>query len=176
MTALDPILAQLSEEVRQTPAEDTGDKDYTSVAVQFLLSPGDAGKLLNGPLDYRPALERELSRKAYRSMRYCRALYAPDDDEALADVIADLTFAQLDRKPIIKKNRPGDEADRATAFVLGVYTLFALAVGSRAGFRPLFSLAWRNYYQLLGSRSVRRSYDPSWHSRYSLRNVFYPLG
>ena len=153
--------------------------DDTLVAKGLLSSPAEAAHLFTGPIDgYVDRLAAEASAPAYNTHRYTVALYQKDDETALCDAIADLAFAQLQRKPVIKKAKPAGEYENAVAFVLGLYTCFAiLHLGfTAADFTRLHKHAVYNYYLNHGSRQIRHIYDTGWHGKYAHRNIFYPLG
>ena len=121
---------------------------------------------------------REAAAPAYNTHRYTVALYQRDDEAALCDAIADLGFAQLQRKPVVKKAKPAGEYENAVAYVLGLYTCFAiLYLGFGAeDFTRLHKRAIYNYYLNHSSRQIRHLYDTGWHGKYTHRNIFYPLG
>ena len=87
-------------------------------------------------------------------------------------------FAQLQRKPVIKKAKPAGEYENAVAYVLGLYTCFAiLHLGFTAeDFTRLHKRAIYNYYLNHSSRQIRHVYDTGWGGKYTHRNIFYPLG
>ena len=59
-------------------------------------------------------------------------------------------------------------------YIVGVYTLMALALHDRTDFAVLFLEAWANFNAFASARVIRRHYDRSWNSRYE--SLFYPLG
>ena len=153
--------------------------DDTLVAKGLLSNPSEAAHLFTSPIDgYIDRIVAEVSAQAYNGHRYTVALYQRDDEAALCDAIADLTFAQLQRKPVIKKAKPAGEYENAVAFVLGLYTCFViLHLGfTSADFTRLHKRAVYNYYLNHGSRQIRHLYDTGWHGKYAHRNIFYPLG
>jgi hypothetical protein len=153
--------------------------DDTLVAKGLLSNPSEAAHLFTSPIDgYIDRIVAEVSAPAYNGHRYTVALYQRDDEAALCDAIADLTFAQLQRKPVIKKAKPAGEYENAVAFVLGLYTCFViLHLGfTSADFTRLHKRAVYNYYLNHGSRQIRHLYDTGWHGKYAHRNIFYPLG
>ena len=177
MATLDSILTSLAASVKDAPPEDSSERNYCIVGKQLLLSPSLAAKYFTASVDgWKESILRELPRRTFADERYCRELYAPTGEALLADAIADLAYAQLVRKPFIRLAKPIDEDQRATAFVIGVYTIFALLLHGRQDYDALWHAAYANYYNLYGARTVREVYDPSWHARYSLHNTFYPLG
>ena len=86
--------------------------------------------------------------------------------------------ATLKLKPVIRKAKPAGEYENAVAFVVGLYTVFAILHGglSSADFTRLHRRALYNYYLNHGSRQIRHLYDTGWHGKYGLRTIFYPLG
>ena len=106
------------------------------------------------------------------------SLYQADDEAALCDAIADLAFAQIQRKSVVKKAKPAGEYENAVAFVLGLYTCFViLHSGFKAeDFTRLHKRAVYNFYLNHSSRQIRRVYDLGWEGKYAPRSIFYPLG
>ncbi len=153
--------------------------DDTLVAKGLLANPAEAAALFTASIDgYVDRIAKEASAPAYNTHRYTVALYQRADETALCDAIADLAFAQLQRKPVVKKAKPAGEYENAVAFVLGLYTCFAiLHLGFTAeDFTRLHKHAVYNYYLNHGSRQIRHLYDTGWHGKYAHRNIFYPLG
>ncbi|MBO5562931.1 MAG: hypothetical protein J5939_04375 [Bacteroidales bacterium] len=153
--------------------------DDTLVAKQLLSSPSDAARLCTSSIEgYEDHLFKELAARSFRNGRYTKGLYSAEDETVLCDTIADLAFAQIQRKPVIRKAKPAGEYESAVAFVLGLYTVFAILDSDLTpqDFTRIHSHAVRNYYLNHGSRSIRCLYDPSWHAKYALRSIFYPLG
>lgn len=161
----------------ETPEE--GAHDFTGM--NLLLHPEQAQALFNPAIGvFRESLLKELVDRRFQRGHYCAALYDPAAPEAaVADTAADLAFVQMERLGAQSRRQLADESEDATAFILAVYTAFALLLRSRtdaASFRSLFKRTWLNYFLHFNSRSVRRFYDKSWASRYSAQELFYPLG
>ena len=153
--------------------------DDTLVAKRLLSVPSEAARLFTSPIDgYVDHLLKEVTAEAFKGGRYTDALYQCEDEAALCDAIADLAFAQIQRKPVIKKAKPAGEYETAVAFVLGVYTVFAILHSglSADDFTRLHKRAVYNYYLNHGSRQIRHVYDTGWHGKYAHRTIFYPLG
>ena len=153
--------------------------DDTLVAKQLLSAPADAARLFTSPIDgYEEHLLKEVTAEAFKGGRYTDALYQCEDEAALCDAIADLAFAQIQRKPVIKKAKPAGEYETAVAFVLGIYTVFAILHSGLTAddFTRLHRRAVYNYYLNHGSRQIRRLYDTGWYGKYAHRKIFYPLG
>lgn len=163
--------------------------DDTLVAKGLLANPAEAAALFTASIDgFVDRIAREVDAPAYNTHRYTVALYQRDDEAALCDAIADLGFAQLQRKPVVKKAKPAGEYENAVAYVLGLYTCFVIllsgcdgASAAPGGFGPedftrLHKRAIYNYYLNHSSRQIRHLYDTGWHGKYALRNIFYPLG
>ncbi len=153
--------------------------DDTLVAKRLLSSPGEAAALFVSPIDgYEERLFKEVDTQSHKGGRYTDALYQCDDEAALCDAIADLSFAQIQHKPVIKKAKPAGEYETAVAFVLGLYTVFAILRSglSADDFTRLHKRSVYNYYLNHGSRQIRHLYDTGWAGKYALRTIFYPLG
>ena len=153
--------------------------DDTLVAKGLLSNPSEAAVLFVDPIDgYVDRIAAEASAPAFNSHRYTVALYQKADEVALCDAIADLAFAQIQRKTVVKKAKPAGEYENAVAFVLGLYTCFAiLHLGfTAADFTRLHRRAVYNFYLNHVSRQIRRVYDTGWPGKYAPRNIFYPLG
>ena len=153
--------------------------DDTLVAKGLLINPSDAAALFTDSIDgYVDRLLAEVSSPAYNSHRYTVALYQKDDEAALCDAIADLGFAQIQRKPVVKKAKPAGEYENAVAFVLGVYTCFVILYSgfTAEDFTRLHKHAIYNYYLNHSARQIRHLYDTGWAGKYAHRNIFYPLG
>ena len=123
--------------------------DDTLVAKGLLAAPAEAAALFTASIDgFVDRIAREVDAPAYNTHRYTVALYQRDDEAALCDAIADLGFAQLQRKPVVKKAKPAGEYENAVAYVLGLYTCFAiLYLGFGAeDFTRLHKRAIYNYY------------------------------
>ena len=153
--------------------------DDTLVAKQLLSAPGEAARLFTSPIDgYVDHLVREVTAESFKGGRYTDALYQVSDEAALCDAVADLSFAQIQRKPVIRKAKPAGEYENAVAFVVGLYTVFAILHGGLTAddFTRIHKRAIYNYYLNHGSRQIRHLYDTGWHGKYGLRTIFYPLG
>ena len=101
--------------------------DDTLVAKGLLVNPAEAAALFTVPVDgYVDRTASEIASPSHDGHRYTSALYQRSDEAALCDAIADLGFAQLQRKPVVKKAKPAGEYENAVAFVLGVYTCFVI--------------------------------------------------
>ena len=153
--------------------------DDTLVAKQLLSAPGEAAALFDVPIDgYVDRIAKEVEAEAFNAGKYMVSLYQADDEAALCDAIADLAFAQIQRKAVVKKAKPAGEYENAVAYVLGLYTCFAiLYLGFGAeDFTRLHKRAIYNYYLNHSSRQIRHLYDTGWHGKYTHRNIFYPLG
>ena len=153
--------------------------DDTLVAKGLLYNPAEAAALFVDPIDgYIDRIAEEVSTESCNGHRYTSALYQRDDEAALCDAIADLAFAQLQRKPVVKKAKPAGEYENAVAFVLGLYTMFViLHSGFTADdFTRLHKRAVYNYYLNHSSRQIRHLYDTGWPGKYAQRIIFYPLG
>ena len=151
-------------------------RDYCVLALQFLKGQASPSQYFDCTLpDPMTALDKEVIDRKYASERYCRQLYSPADEATLADVIADLAFAQAERLTLVTPSTPqADDRERADVYIVAVYTLFALSLHGRTDFAVLFLESWANFVDYASARTVRKHYDRSWHSRYS--NLFYPLG
>jgi len=153
--------------------------DDTLVAKRLLSSPSEAAHLFTSNIDgYVDHIVKEVGAEAFKDGHFTAALYQTADEAALCDAIADLAFAQIQRKPVIKKAKPAGEYENAVAFVLGLYTVFAILHGglTSGDFTRLHKRAVYNYYLNHGSRQIRHLYDTGWHGKYALRSIFYPLG
>ena len=153
--------------------------DDTLVAKGLLYNPAEAAALFVDPIEgYIDRIAEEVSTESCNGHRYTVALYQRNDEAALCDAIADLAFAQIQRKPVVKKAKPAGEYENAVAFVLGLYTIFViLHSGFTADdFIRLHKRAVYNYYLNHGSRQIRHLYDSGWSGKYAPRTIFYPLG
>ena len=153
--------------------------DDTLVAKGLLIHPSEAAALFTDPIDgYVDRVLAEVSSPAFDSHRYTVALYQKEDEAALCDAIADLGFAQIQRKPVVKKAKPAGEYENAVAFVLGVYTCFVILYSgfTAEDFTRLHKHAIYNYYLNHSARQIRHLYDTGWAGKYTPRNIFYPLG
>ena len=153
--------------------------DDTLVAKQLLSAPDEAAALFEVPIDgYVDRIAKEVEEEAFNAGKYMVSLYQADDEAALCDAIADLAFAQIQRKPVVKKAKPAGEYENAVAFALGLYTCFViLHSGFKAeDFTRLHKRAVYNFYLNHSSRQIRRLYDLGWEGKYTPRSIFYPLG
>ena len=153
--------------------------DDTLVAKGLLIHPSEAAALFTDSIDgYVDRLVKEVTGPAFNTHRYTVALYQKADEAALCDAIADLGFAQLQRKPVIKKAKPAGEYENAVAFVLGVYTCFVILYSgfTAEDFTRLHKHAIYNYYLNHSARQIRHLYDTGWPGKYAPRTIFYPLG
>lgn len=173
-------------------------RNFRPKAIEMILNPALAAHLFPSPIDgFQARIQQELTLRRGAKDRYAAALYggvsvgavavgaaggpcAPShrDDIALADLcdaIADHTYAQLRKLPYVKAPKPADEMERATAFVTGVYTVFAILCNNLPAslFRDIYDRSWNNYFTLYTARAVRETYDAAWQSKYS--HAFYPL-
>ena len=151
-------------------------RDYCVLALQFLKGEARAQQYFESPLpNPLPALDAEAQALKHAPERYCRQLYKPAGEALLADVIADLAFAQSQRLTLSTPATPqADDRERACVYITAVYTLFALQLHGRTDFAVLFLEAWANFNEFASARTVRMHYDRSWQSRYN--PLFYPLG
>ena len=163
--------------------------DDTLVAKGLLSNPAEAAALFTVPVDgYVDRIASEIASASHNGHRYTSALYQRSDEAALCDAIADLGFAQLQRKPVVKKAKPAGEYENAVAYVLGVYTCFVILLSqsptaqgttapfTAADFTRLHKRAIYNYYLNHSSRQIRHLYDTGWSGKYTPRTIFYPLG
>ena len=153
--------------------------DDTLVAKRLLSDPEEAAALFTDPIDgYVDRIVEEAGSEAFNSGKYMTSLYQCEDEAALCDAIADLAFAQIQRKPVIKKAKPAGEYETAVAFVLGLYTVFVILHGNLTAddFTRLHKRAVYNYYLNHSSRQIRHLYDTGWEGKYAQRSIFYPLG
>ena len=170
------ILARIDEKAPYAMVIEASVRDYCVLALQFLKGQAQPqayfeSRLIN-PL---PLLDQEASAYKHAAERYCAQLYRPSEEAMLADVIADLAFAQSQRLTLATPATPqADDRERACVFITAVYTLFALELHARTDFAVLFLEAWANFNQYASARTVRMHYDRSWNSRYE--SLFYPLG
>lgn len=176
MTKVEEILARIDEKAPYAMVLEASVRDYCVLALQFLRGEADFQRYFDTPLPNPfPAMETESSARKHAAERYCAQLYAPSDEARLADVIADLTFAQAERLTLSTPASPqADDRERACVYITAVYTLFALTLHNRTDFAVLFLKAWTNFNDFASARTVRKHYDRSWHSRYE--SLFYPLG
>lgn len=124
-----------------------------------------------------PAMDAEAKERRFADGRYTRALYSSSDRAALADAIADLAFAQIQRCKVIVPPYT-DEYELLSTFVCSVYADAAVRINQLPPQEEarLQQMAMDNYFELLSSRTVRMHLDKSWQSKYAPRTTFYPLG
>lgn len=176
MASVADILARIDEKAPYSMVVEASVRDYCVLALQFLRGQANFARYFESSLPSpMPALEKEVSARHYAGERYCQQLYAPAEEAMLADVIADLAFAQSMRLTLVTPATPqADDRERACVYIVAVYTLFALALHGRTDFAVLFLEAWDNFNAFASARTVRKHYDRSWTSRYA--PLFYPLG
>ena len=176
MASVTEILARIDEQAPYAMVIEASVRDYCVLALQFLRGQADYARYFESRLpNPLPALEKEASAKSCAPERYCAQLYAPSEEALLADVIADLAFAQSQRLTLTTPATPqADDRERACVYITAVYTLFALTLHGRTDFAVLFLEAWANFNEFASARTIRKHYDRSWNSRYE--NLFYPLG
>ena len=197
----DALLDDLKAILQEDLAAGGAYRNFRPSAIKMLLDPESARHLFPSPIDgFRERIENEVAARKFASGRYSASMYcgvgaadiavsaahavidpAHGEDIRLADMcdaIADHTYAQLQRLPYIKAPKPADEMERATAFVTGVYTVFAILVNGlpSGAFRSIYDRSWENYFTLYTARAVRETYDRGWQSKYSPSHIFYPLG
>lgn len=170
------ILARIDEKAPLKMDIEASVRDYCILALQFLKGQASpAGYFESALPDPMPALEEESTARAHAAERYCLQLYKPASEGLLADVIADLAFAQSERLTLVTPSSPqADDRERAMVYIVAVYTLFALVLHNRTDFAALFLHAWENFNTFASARVIREHYDKSWNSRYT--RLFYPLG
>lgn len=176
MASVSEILARIDEKAPFSMVVEASVRDYCVLALQFLRGQADFARYFESSLPKPlPVLEKEMAARQYAGERYSAQLYAPAEEALLADVIADLAFAQSMRLTLVTPATPqADDRERACVYIVAVYTLFALALHGRTDFAVLFLEAWENFNAFASARTIRKHYDRSWHSRYD--GLFYPLG
>ena len=176
MTSVREILSRIDAKAPYSMVIEASVRDYCVLALQFLRGEASPAKYFESSLpDPLPVLEAEASAQKHAGERYCQQLYKPSEEAMLADVIADVAFAQSMRLTLATPSTPqADDRERACVYIVAVYTLFALALHNRTDFAVLFLDAWANFNQFASARTVRKHYDRSWNSRYE--SLFYPLG
>lgn len=176
MASVSEILGRIDPQAPYSMVVEASVRDYCVLSLQFLKGEADYTRyfqsVLPSPFE---ALEKEVSARRCSSERYCIQLYQPSEEALLADAIADLAFAQAERLTLVTPSNPqADDRERAMVYIVGVYTLMALALHDRTDFAVLFLEAWANFNAFASARVIRRHYDRSWNSRYE--SLFYPLG
>lgn len=176
MASIAEILSRIDENAPYSMNVEASVRDYCVLALQFLKGQANFSAYFESRLqDPTPLLESEAEERKHASERYCLQLYQPSGEALLADVIADLAFAQSQRLVLATPATPqADDRERACVYITAVYTLFALALHQRSDFAVLFLESWENFNQFASARTIRMHYDRSWHSRYD--SLFYPLG
>lgn len=176
MASVQEILSRIDAKAPYSMVIEASVRDYCVLALQFLRGEASPAKYFESPLpDPIPVLEKEVSAQKHAGERYCLQMYKPSEEALLADVIADVAFAQSMRLTLAAPSSPqADDRERACVYIVAVYTLFALSLHNRTDFAVLFLEAWANFNLFASARTVRRHYDRSWNSRYE--SLFYPLG
>ena len=176
MKSVAQILAAIDPQAPFSMVVEASVRDYCVLALEFLRGQANFGKYFESKLpNPMPALESEAEAKKYALERYMAQFYAPAGEALLADVIADVAFAQSQRLTLVTPATPqADDRERACVYIVAVYTLFALTLHGRTDFAVLFLEAWANFNAFASARTIRKHYDRSWNSRYE--SLFYPLG
>ena len=113
--------------------------------------------------------------------RMCLDLHSTRVDTSLFESVKSRYLRLLEENPFFsdgEKAKPAGEYETAVAFVLGLYTVFAILRSglSADDFTRLHKRSVYNYYLNHGSRQIRHLYDTGWAGKYALRTIFYPLG
>lgn len=176
MRTAQEILAAIDEKAPYSMVVEASVRDYCVLALEFLRGKANYGQYFETALPNPiPAIEAEAVAKKYASERYCVQFYKPSEEALLADVIADVSFAQSQRLTLVTPSTPqADDRERACVYIVAVYTLFALTLQGRTDFAVLFLESWANFNAFASARTIRKHYDRSWNSRYEA--LFYPLG
>lgn len=176
MASVKEILGKIDPQAPYSMVVEASVRDYCVLALQFLKGEADFARYFQSALPSPFAtMDKEISAQSCAAERYCTQLYKPSEEARLADVIADLAFAQAERLTLVTPSNPqADDRERAMVYIVGVYTLMALALHDRTDFAVLFLEAWANFNAFASARVIRRHYDRSWNSRYE--SLFYPLG
>lgn len=176
MRTAQEILAAIDEKAPYSMVVEASVRDYCVLALEFLRGKANFGQYFETALpNPMPAIEAEAVAKKYASERYCVQFYKPSEEALLADVIADVSFAQSQRLTLVTPSTPqADDRERACVYIVAVYTLFALTLQGRTDFAVLFLESWANFNAFASARTIRKHYDRSWNSRYQA--LFYPLG
>lgn len=176
MATVREILSRIDEKAPYGMVLEASVRDYCVLALSFLRGQADFSRYFESSLpDPVPAMDKEVSARAFAKERYCVHLYRPSEEALLADAIADLAFSQAERLTLAAPSSPqADDRERADVYIVAVYTLFALTLHDRTDFAVLFLEAWANFVMFASARQVRKHYDRSWNSRYE--SLFYPLG
>ena len=169
-------MAAIDEKAPYSMVVEASVRDYCVLALEFLRGKANFGQYFETALpNPMPAIEAEAVAKKYASERYCVQFYKPSEEALLADVIADVSFAQSQRLTLVTPSTPqADDRERACVYIVAVYTLFALTLQGRTDFAVLFLESWANFNAFASARTIRKHYDRSWNSRYQA--LFYPLG
>ena len=92
------ILARIDEKAPYAMVIEASVRDYCVLALQFLKGQAQPQQYFESPLtNPLPRLDQEASALKHAQERYCQQLYKPSEEALLADVIADLAFAQSQR-------------------------------------------------------------------------------
>ena len=176
MRTAQEILAAIDEKAPYSMVVEASVRDYCVLALEFLRGKANFGQYFETALpNPMPAIEAEAVAKKYASERYCVQFYKPSEEALLADVIADVSFAQSQRLTLVTPSTPqADDRERACVYIVAVYTLFAITLQGRTDFAVLFLESWANFNAFASARTIRKHYDRSWNSRYQA--LFYPLG
>ena len=176
MASVKEILGKIDPQAPYSMVVEASVRDYCVLALQFLKGEADFARYFQSALPSPfTTMDKEISAQSCTAERYCTQLYKPSEEARLADVIADLAFAQAERLTLVTPSNPqADDRERAMVYIVGVYTLMALALHDRTDFAVLFLEAWANFNAFASARVIRRHYDRSWNSRYE--SLFYPLG
>ena len=176
MANVQEILAAIDEKAPYSMVVEASVRDYCVLALEFLRGKADFRRYFESSLpNPMPALDAETVARKYASERYSAQFYAPSTEALLADVIADVAFAQSQRLTLTTPATPqADDRERACVYIVAVYTLFALTLHQRTDFAVLFLESWANFNAFASARTIRKHYDRSWNSRYE--TLFYPLG
>lgn len=178
----DSLLGKLRTVLAEDEASGGSYRNFRPLALRMLLDKSVAQPLFPTQLpDIKVPVEKEVSEGKFKGGRYNSALYggASVDEASLCDAIADTAYAQLSRlQYVVAGPKPADEMERATAYTIAVYTVFAILRNglSEADFRRLYDRSWENYFTLYTARAVREDMDTGWKGKYSSASVFYPLG
>lgn len=176
MANVQQILARIDEKAPYSMVVEASVRDYCVLALDFLRDKADFRRYFESRLpNPLPVLQEEVSARKYSLERYAAQFYSPSDEARLADVIADVSFAQSQRLTLVTPSTPqADDRERACVYIVAVYTLFALSLHERTDFAVLFLESWANFNAFASARTIRKHYDRSWNSRYE--GLFYPLG
>ena len=114
MKTAEEILALIDEKAPYSMVLEASVRDYCVLALEFLRGKADFGRYFETSLPNPfPALNQELKARKYASERYSAQFYAPSEEARLADVIADVAFAQSERLTLVTPSSP--QASRVAA-------------------------------------------------------------